>query len=109
VDGECRNVLDAEYDLKGSREQVRFTVADGAQWDVGDTVLYTEEGTTRTVLYDQVDPDREATIEWDTETKAGFIEATNYREGAKSCWGPAPDPANVECPTETASLRPGAT
>jgi len=97
IEGERRNVLDASYDLEGNRDEVRFTVADGARRDVGDTVLYTEESTTRSVVYTQVEPEREAIIEWDAETKAGFIQAPNYRDGVTSCWGPAPELANVEC------------
>jgi hypothetical protein len=54
--------------------------------EVEATVAYSLNGTTKVITFENLSDDTETTIQWDTETKVGFIISTDYNNGQQACW-----------------------
>lgn len=52
----------------------------------GDTITYTLDGSVKTVTFLDVSTDETTEIQWNEDTKAGYIVSPNYNGGVKSCW-----------------------
>lgn len=98
VEGQRVNVLDAEFTADSeSSKSVTFSVPAGIGEGGGDAVRYTTQDVQRSFAYNRNEPAENIVIEWNAETKAGSIQATDYNNGQRACWGPAPELANVPC------------
>lgn len=87
LDGVRTNVLNAEFDVGSASEKtLTFRVPDTAESNAGDSVRYGAEGNERSFFWTQVANALTHDIVWDAATKAGSITATDYKDGAKSCW-----------------------
>lgn len=85
-------VLTAEF-LIDETPEVTFSVPEGRS-EAGTSVRYETDGDTKT--FDFVDANGGRTVvEWNTETRAGFIEADGYNDGERACWDE--DLADVAC------------
>ena len=62
----------------------------------GSVMDYQTKGPVRTIELDVSGDDQETTIEFNTETHAGFIISPDYNNGQKACWGP--DFEDIACP-----------
>jgi hypothetical protein len=90
------------YDLQSSEEQpvstIEWTITDEDDISLrleilsnrfnneGDVIEYTFDGTVKYLNYLDAGDDEMTEIEWNTETKAGFLIAPNYNNGEKACW-----------------------
>ena len=87
IDGERRNVLNAEYVLTSDDEkEITFSIPHGAQENAGDRVRYAAGGSARTFDWHQEGASLDHAVTWDQDSKAGSIVATNYNGGAAGCW-----------------------
>lgn len=89
-------VTSASWNVTEESTEVNLTVYDGQQSAPQATIDYTFAGTTKTLVYANLEDDEQTTIEWDTETLAGFIISTNYNNGEKACWDEELN--NTACP-----------
>lgn len=85
-------VLTADFEADETPE-VTFAVPEGRP-QAGASVTYETDGTVRTIDVAGADGDR-ALIQWDAETRVGFIEADGYNGGQRACWDE--DLANTDC------------
>lgn len=95
INGERTEVLSADYDVSGTAKELRFTVENDNDDNVGSTVLYQTEDGTNTFDWLQKPQDIRTLVEWDEATGAGFIEADDYKGGERSCWNASGD--DVAC------------
>jgi len=95
INGERTEVLSAEYDVSGTVEELRFTVENDNDDNVGSTVLYQTEDGTNTFDWLQKPQNIRTFVEWDEASGAGFIEADDYKGGVRSCWNTSGD--DVAC------------
>ena len=51
----------------------------------GDTITYTLDGSVKTVTFLDTSKDETTEIQWNDETKAGYVISPNYNGGVKSC------------------------
>ncbi len=63
-----------------------FTVLSDRNGNKNSEIDYEFDGTVKTLVYLNGSSGETTTIEFNTETKAGFIISPNYNEGVKSCW-----------------------
>ncbi|MBO6525309.1 MAG: hypothetical protein JJ971_15885 [Balneolaceae bacterium] len=75
---------------------IDFEVTSGRNDNLGDTIKYNFDGTTKTLVYLDASSGEETTISFNTETKVGFIIAPNYNSGTKACWNENLE--NTACP-----------
>lgn len=86
IDGTSTNVLNAEYAITSESEKsITFSMPDGLEHG-GDSVTYSQDGSTRTFVWEETSAGATHTVSWDATTHVGWIQATNYNEGAKACW-----------------------
>lgn len=52
----------------------------------GDFIEYTFDGTIKNAIFYDASADEITELEWNIETKAGFIIAPDYNDGEKACW-----------------------
>lgn len=97
IDGERRSVLAADFTIEGeSKKQITFRKPESAENAAGDFVQYAvDDGAVRSFLWTQVEEDREHLVEWNAQTKAGALTATNYNDGERACWNA--DLENAAC------------
>lgn len=86
IDGERRNVLNADFEvLADDTKELTYSIPE-AQPNGGDSVLYATQGDDRRFLWQQVTESLDHDVEWDAVTRVGSISATNYNDGQRSCW-----------------------
>lgn len=85
-------VLTAAFEVDDTPE-ITFAVPEGRP-EAGASVRYESDGTMRTFDFVGANGGR-TLVEWDAETRAGFIEADGYNGGARACWSAGLD--NVAC------------
>jgi hypothetical protein len=83
--------------LADDDRSLEFSNVSSASEDVGDVIAYAVNGTTATVVYDDAsEPEKVATIIWDTVTGVGSIQVPLYNDGNAACWDASF--VNVACP-----------
>ena len=91
-DGGTRTrVLDADYEVTNSTvAEITYSIPDtNPNVDArGSSVRYESNGSARLFDWHQEPEDFDHLVGWDAVLHAGFIEATNYNGGARSCWDP---------------------
>lgn len=87
IDGVRTEVLDAEFDVTSEAvREITFIVPETIPDAGSSTVHYAADGDARLFDWHQEPEDFDHLIEWDEETKAGSITATNYLDGERYCW-----------------------
>ena len=95
IDGVPTRVLTAEYEVRAEDDrEATFRVPEGREAG-GSSVLYRVDGDAR--VFDWLaQPGAVRTwVQWDQETRLGFIEADDYNGGARACWNATLD--DVAC------------
>jgi hypothetical protein len=52
----------------------------------GDYIEYTFDGTVKNAIYYNAGEEQTTELNWNVETKAGYLIAPNYNNGEKACW-----------------------
>lgn len=85
-----------KWDVDSPNDVVlNFTVLSNRNGNQDSEINYTYNGKIKTVTYIDGSNDTQTTIEYNVETKAGFIISPDYNEGEKSCWDTSLN--NVPC------------
>ena len=79
-------LLAAEGDEHDVSERFGRGVPEGVGDAGGDSVLYGTDDDARRFDWDQASEGNTHLVEWDAETGAGSIMATNYNDGERACW-----------------------
>jgi len=66
--------------------ELRLEVTSDRHGNQGDYIDYTYEDSLKTVVYYDNSEDAETEIQYNVNTKAGYIIAPNYNNGEKACW-----------------------
>lgn len=82
---EAVSEIEWDIDNDGSIE-LEFSVLSDRNGNEGAEIDYEFDGTIKTITYVEGGSGDETTIEFNTETKTGFILSANYNNGVKSCW-----------------------
>lgn len=61
----------------------------------GDYIEYAFDGTVKNAIYFDAGEDQTTELNWDVDTKAGYLIAPNYNNGEKACWDESFD--NISC------------
>jgi len=77
--------IEWDVDEDGSVD-LDFSVLSDRNGNEGSEIDYDFDGTVKTLVYVDGTSEEKTIIEFNTETKAGFIISPNYNEGVKSCW-----------------------
>lgn len=86
IDGEPTRVLTADYEVRAEDDrELTFRVPEGREGG-GSSVLYRVDGDTQVFDWFNRPGDVRTLVEWDRETRLGFIEADDYNGGARACW-----------------------
>ncbi len=89
--GTRTRVLDADYEVTSSTvSEITYSIPNtnpnvGAR---GSSVRYAADGSARLFDWHQEPEDFDHLVSWDAVSHTGFIEATNYNGGERSCWDP---------------------
>ena len=75
-----------EWNVEGNERILVLEVTSDRNDNLGDTIEYSFDGTVKTVVYTDVSENETTTIEFNTETKAGFIISPDYNNGERACW-----------------------
>ena len=89
IEGERVRVLDADFAVSSeSVREITFTVSETNPDPEtrGSSVRYARDGNYRLFDWHQKPEEFDHLVEWDIETKAGAITATNYNDGQQACW-----------------------
>lgn len=84
-----------EWDTEGDEKFLKLEVTSDRNDNLGDTIEYSFDGSVKTVTYVDASNSETTTIEYNTETKAGFIISPDHNNGEKSCWDE--DLNNISC------------
>lgn len=80
-------VSKVEWAVNGEDDvSLRLEVLSEQSEHTGDYLEYTFDGTIKHAVYFDASEETTAEIQWNVETKAGFLIAPNYNGGAKACW-----------------------
>jgi hypothetical protein len=80
-------VSEIEWDIDNDGAvDLDFSVLSDRNGNEGSEIDYDFDGTTKTIVYIDGSNEEATTIEFNTETKVGFIISPNYNDGIKSCW-----------------------
>jgi len=80
-------VSEIEWDIDNDGSiDLDFTVLSDRNGNEGAEINYDFNGIIKTITYVEGSSGDTTTIEFNTETKTGFILSPNYNEGMKSCW-----------------------
>ncbi|WP_141691483.1 hypothetical protein [Rhodohalobacter halophilus] len=74
---------------------LRLEVLSDRNGNLGDYIEYIFDAPVKTATYYNAGEDQLTEIEWNSETKAGFLIAPNYNNGEQACWDS--NFQNVEC------------
>src|SRR5690606_15130819 len=108
IDGVRTEVLDAEFDVTSEAvREITFIVPETIPDAGSSTVHYAADGDARLFDWHQEPEDFDHLIEWDEETKAGSITATNYLDGERYCWDENLEDVACECPLTPSDLLRG--
>ena len=84
---ESEAVSEIEWDIDNDGSiELSFLVLSDRNGNEGASIDYEFNGTTKSLVYVDGSNGDTTTIEFNTETKAGFIISPNYNEGVKACW-----------------------
>ena len=75
-----------EWDINDDQRALTLEVTSDRNDKHGDTIEYSFDGTVKTMVYTDVSANETTTIEFNTETKAGFMISPDYNNGVKACW-----------------------
>jgi hypothetical protein len=80
-------VSEIEWDIDNDGSiDLDFSVLSDRNGNMGSEIDYDFDGTIKTIVYVDGSNGNTTTIEFNTETKVGFIISPSYNEGVKSCW-----------------------
>lgn len=80
-------VSEIEWDIDNDGSiELNFLVLSDRNGNEGAEIDYEFNGTTKTLVYVDGSNGDTTTIEFNSETNAGFIISPNYNEGVKACW-----------------------
>ena len=80
-------VSEITWSIKGDEEvSLRLDVTSDRNENNGDFLEYKAENNIKSAAYYNADEDETTQLEWNAETKAGFIISHDYNEGQKACW-----------------------
>ena len=80
-------VSEIEWDIDNDGTvDLDFSVLSDRNGNEGSEIDYDFDGVTKTIIYIDGSNGDTTTIEFNTETKIGFIISPNYNDGVKSCW-----------------------
>lgn len=80
-------VSQISWSLKGDQEvSLRLDVTSDRNENNGDFLEYKAENNIKNAAYYNADKDETTQLEWNAETKAGFIVSPDYNGGQKACW-----------------------
>lgn len=82
---EAVSKIEWDIDEDGSID-LEFSVLSDRNGNQGSEINFEFDGTIKTLVYIDGSNNTTTTIEYNTETKAGFIISPNYNNGEKSCW-----------------------
>lgn len=87
-DGSDQNPLSVlKWDVDSPNDvALNFTVLSNRNGNEDSEINYTYNGKIKTVMYIDGSNGNKTTIEYNVETKAGFIISPDYNEGEKACW-----------------------
>ena len=79
-------ITSSEWEVGDSSASVTMSVyEDGLNIPVA-VISYSQVGITKRVTFENNEDNTLITIEWNTETKAGYIEAPDFNGGVRACW-----------------------
>lgn len=82
-------VSQISWSVQGEEEvSLRLDVTSDRNDNAGDYLEYTAEDNIKSAVYYNAAEDETTELEWNAETKAGFIISPDYNSGQKSCWDP---------------------
>ena len=86
-DGTDTPISSIEWDIDSANDiEIDFMVLSNRNGNQGSEISYDFDGSYKTVVYEDGENDEQTTIEYNVETKAGFIISPDYNDGEKSCW-----------------------
>lgn len=91
-----QEVSEISWSVTGDEEvSLRLDVASDRNGNEGDYLEYTFDDSVKNAVYYNADEDETTEIEWNVETKVGFIISPDYNNGQKACWDA--DFRNIAC------------
>jgi len=80
-------VSNIEWSVNGEDEvSLRLEVVSDRYNNLGDFIEYSFDGTVKNAVYYNAGLEETTELQWNVETKAGYLIAPNYNNGEQACW-----------------------
>lgn len=80
-------VSEIEWSVNGEDEvSLRLEVVSDRYNNLGDFIEYSFDGTVKKAIYFNAGQEETTELQWNVETKAGYLIAPNYNNGERACW-----------------------
>lgn len=80
-------VSEIQWEVSGEEEvDLRLDVVSDRNNNQGDYIDYTFDGTVKNAVYYNAGDDETTELQWDVDTKAGFLIAPDFNNGEQACW-----------------------
>lgn len=81
------SVSEIQWAVTGEEEvSLRLDVVSDRFDNQGDYIDYTFDGTVKNAVYYNAGNDETTELQWNVETKAGYLIAPNFNNGEQACW-----------------------
>lgn len=81
------SVSEIQWEVTGEDQvSLRLDVTSDRFNNQGDYIEYSFDGTVKNAVYYNAGDDQTTELQWNEETKAGYIIAPNYNNGEQACW-----------------------
>ncbi|GAA5521592.1 hypothetical protein LQ318_07560 [Aliifodinibius salicampi] len=90
-----QKLSEIDWDIQGDSTQIRLEVLSDLSVASGSYIDYDFDGVFKTIEFYNAEADETTIIQWNVDTKAGYIIAPDVNNGEKACWDE--DQENVPC------------
>ncbi len=90
-----QKLSEIDWDIQGDSTQIRLEILSDLSVAAGSYIDYSFDGVLKTIEFYNADTDETTIIQWNVDTKAGYIIAPDINNGEKACWDEEQE--NISC------------